>query len=272
MTKDAEIYVRRAMTAGHLDITDIVKLTEFFQKHSGLEVDGMPGPATLKLLNATPKPVESPSVAIPLEVVDRRAFAIQAHGPKREWRVTDRKWSEVTGTCLHQTACILGENPARWDTAGCHIGITRSGKIIWLHDFDREVAHANGFNSQTVGIEVDGLFAGIEGDPKTVWDNPGTAVREVAQSPTDAQIESLKIAVRWIAAEVAAKSGVPMKALVAHRQSSDTRRNDPGSAIWAVAIELMKELKLSDGGPKFKIGDGLPIPEAWDPSRKGIPY
>lgn len=272
MTKEAEEFVRRALTAGHLDITDIVKLTEFYQKGNGLVVDGKPGPKTLGLLNALPKVATPSSVEVPIEVIDRREFAIQAHGPKRGWRVTDRKWSEVTGVCLHQTACILGENPSRWDSVGAHIGITRSGKIIWLHDFDREVAHANGFNSQTVGIEVDGLFAGIEGDPKTVWDNPGTAIREVAQSPTDAQLESLKIAVRWIAAEVAAKSGVPMKALVAHRQSSDTRRNDPGSAVWAVALELMKELKLSDGGPKFKIGDGLPIPEAWDPSRKGIPY
>lgn len=272
MTKDAEEFVRRALTAGHLDITDIVKLTEFYQRNSGLPVDGKPGPKTLAQLNALARVATPSSVEVPSQVIDRRKFAIQAHGPEREWQVTDRKWSEVTGTCLHQTACVLGENPSRWDSVGAHIGITRSGKIIWLHDFDREVAHGNGFNAQTVGIEVDGLFAGIEGDSKTVWDNPGTVVHEVAQTLTPAQAESLKVAVRWIAAEIAAKSGTPMRALVAHRQSSESRRNDPGSAIWAVALELMKELKLSDGGPKFKIGSGSPIPEAWDPTRKGIPY
>ena len=110
---------------------------------------------------------------------DRRKTAAQGHGPKQAWRVGSRPWSKVTGICLHQTACVLGERPERWDTVGAHIGITRSGKVIWLHDFNRIVAHGNGWNAGTVGIEIDGLYAGVEGDASTVWNDPSTARREV---------------------------------------------------------------------------------------------
>ena len=38
---------------------------------------------------------------------------------------------------------------------------------------------------------------------------------------------------------------------------------------------MLQELGLSDGGPGFALVNqdgGYPIPEAWNPSRKGIPY
>lgn len=211
-------------------------------------------------------------MSVPPGVVDRRKTAIQAHGPNREWPVYDRPWSKVTGACLHQTACMLGERAERWDTAGAHLGITRAGQIIWLHDFTKVVAAANGWNAQCVSIEVDGLFAGIEGDPRTLWDDPSTAIREAEMHPTQPQIDALFVAVRWIAGDVLEHSGKPLHALVAHRQSSASRRDDPGSAIWKAAAPLMLELQLTDGGPGFKLDDGYAIPEAWDPTRRGIKY
>ncbi len=209
---------------------------------------------------------------IGVEFYDRRKFAAQAHGPEREWRVRSRPWRQVTGTCLHQTACLLGERLERYDTVGAHVAITRGRKVIWLHDFDREVAAANGWNAGTVSIEIDGLYAGVEGDISTVWDDPSTTHREQPMALPPGVGDVGQRVVRWIHDRVNARGG-RHRVLVAHRQSSESRQSDPGEAPWkAIALPLHAELGLSDGGVGFKIGDGRPIPEAWDPRCKGVRY
>lgn len=205
-------------------------------------------------------------VTDPPSLVDLRPIATRTHVYGR------RSWGNTRGVTLHQTACVLGEREQRWANVGAHVGITRGGKILWLHDLDALVVHGNGFNTQCVGIEIDGLYAGVEGDASTVWDDPDTRTRDVGLAPSPVQLEAARQAVRWIAATIAA-GGSKLHALVAHRQAVDSRRNDPGSAIWkAVALPLIAELGLTDGGPGFKIGTGYAIPEAWDPSRTGIKY
>jgi len=215
----------------------------------------------------------TPAPSMPgVEFHDRRKTAAQAHGPGGKWKVRDRPWAQVTGICLHQTACVLGERPERWDTVGAHVGVTRSGKVIWLHDFNRLVVHGNGWNAGTVGIEIDGLYAGVDGDPSTVWDDPSTPTRERGLALTSETVMASKQTIRWIDDTLTGR-GADCRALVAHRQSSSTRRNDPGSAIWKeVALAMSAELGLTDGGKGFKLNDGYPIPEAWDPRRVGIKY
>jgi len=88
---------------------------------------------------------------------DRREHA----APK--YPTSARPWSKVTGICLHQTACHMGERLERYNTIGAHFVVTRSGKVLWMHGLERLVVHGNGWNNQTVGIEIDGLYAGIEG-------------------------------------------------------------------------------------------------------------
>jgi N-acetyl-anhydromuramyl-L-alanine amidase AmpD len=185
----------------------------------------------------------------------------------RSQRKGARPWRKVTGVCLHQTACLLGERPARWDTVGAHLGITRGGQVILLHPFDRVVWHGNGFNAQTVGIEIDGLYAGLEGVPRTVWNDPSTPHREQGMDLPEVQADAARQVIRWICAEVEANGG-KVSALVAHRQSSESRQSDPGSAIWQrVALPIAAELGLSDGGDGFKLGDGRAIPREWDLAR-----
>jgi hypothetical protein len=218
------------------------------------------------LMPVEPAPTPAP---VPMEIpkirLDRRTTAHLNYTP------ATRPWKSVTGICLHQTACLLGERPARWDTVGAHIGVTRSGRVIWLHDFDRIVWHGNRWNAGTVGIEIDGLYEGVKGNPKTVWDDPSTATHEQGMIATPEAIEATKQTIRWICS-VVAENGGAVKALVAHRQSSMNRRNDPGSELWqAVALPLHAELKLNDGGVGFTVG-GLPIPEEWDPRCRGIKY
>jgi N-acetyl-anhydromuramyl-L-alanine amidase AmpD len=182
-----------------------------------------------------------------------------------------RAWSGITGITLHQTACVLGERPQRWGTVGAHVGITREGRVIWMHDFTQLVVHANGFNRTTIGIEMEGTYAGIEGDDRTFW-RPADEPTRQPQSPTPQLVEAAKSAVRWIRDEVARHNG-RIELLVAHRQASRDRQSDPGSALWQqVAMPLHTELHLSDGGAGYRIGDGMAIPERWDPSRSGVRY
>jgi len=184
-----------------------------------------------------------------------------------------RAWKQVTGIVLHQTAVVLGEKPARWATVGAHLGVTRGGQVIWMHDFEKIVWHGNNFNGFTVGIEMDGTYAGIEGDDRTFW-RPKTEPNRAAQLPTDALVDAAQATVRWICAEVA-RHGGRVERLLAHRQSSKERQSDPGSALWKrVARPLLtaKDLGLTDGGPGYKVGTGYPIPEAWDETRTGEKY
>lgn len=220
---------------------------------------------------ASPRPQPVAPKLPGTEFHDRRRYATQGHGEGGKWKVRGRTWQDVRGICLHQTACLLGERPERWDTVGAHIGITRGGRVMWLHGFNRVVCHGNGWNAQTVGIEIDGLYAGIQGDDSTVWDDPSTRTQERGMSITPESVLAAREVIRWICSETAAAGGA-INVLVAHRQSSKSRRNDPGSAIWQeVALPMHAELGLKDGGYGFEIG-GLPIPAAWDKSKTGIPY
>jgi hypothetical protein len=196
---------------------------------------------------------------------DIRSSASQKHVFGR------RPWMTIKGITLHQTACLLGEKAARWGTVGAHVGVTREGRVIWMHDFDQLVVHANGFNKSTIGIEMDGMYAGVEGEDRTFWRRANEPDRQ-PQTPTPALVEAAKAAVRWIRNEVA-RNGGRIELLLAHRQASRDRQSDPGSALWQkVAMPLHDELGLSDGGAGYRIGDGYAIPEPWDSSRTGVRY
>jgi N-acetyl-anhydromuramyl-L-alanine amidase AmpD len=182
-----------------------------------------------------------------------------------------RAWGQVTGITLHQTACVLGERPQRWSTVVAHLGVTRGGQVCWMHDFEKIVWHGNGFNNRMIGIEMDGTYAGIEGDDRTFW-RPSDEPDRKPQTPTIELVDAAKATVRWICQQVA-RHGGRIEQLVAHRQASNQRQSDPGSALWKqVAMPLHAELGLSDGGPGFIVGNGYPIPEKWDPSRVGVKY
>lgn len=199
------------------------------------------------------------------------------------WRRGVRPWSQITGITLHQTGCgPMGEKPERWakhpsaiDENGryvytalkAHVGITPQGRIYHIHPFTAFGWHAQSFSHNTIGFEIDGTFEGIQGDIKT-WPKGGK--KPCHLSP--AQEAAVKDAIRYVA-KVLGRYGSTLKNLFAHRQATNDRQPDPGSEIWKkIAIPMMKELNLSDGGPGFVQGKGMPIPEAWDPSRVGIAY
>lgn len=259
---------------GDLGDESLGALGFFLRDHKGAPLDGHHGGVVsdneLALVAAA---IEAKAHNYTFPVIPAADFYDNRDRAGRAGVYGRRSWKDVTGICLHQTACVLGERPGRWDNVNCHVGVTRAGKAIWLHDFTDVVAHGNGWNNRCVGIEMDGLYAGVDGDPSTVWNDPTTPQGEVGQVPTPELVATSLEVVRWIC-HVVKSHGGEIKYLVAHRQSSQNRRDDPGSALWkAVALPLHAELGLTDGYPgTLKIGDGYAIPESWDPSRAGVRY
>lgn len=190
----------------------------------------------------------------------------------RSVSVPYRPWSAVTAVVLHQTASKIGEKPASWHGVPIHFCITRAGKIIQLYDLTEVCNHANGLNRRSVGIEIDGWYAGIEGRPETLWQPKNQPIpRQPMDLPT-AQADAAKAVVQWIVNTVQANGG-EVTHIHPHRQSSKDRQSDPGSLIWqTVGLWAQNTLGLADGGAAFTVGDGLTIPEAWDARYVGNRY
>jgi hypothetical protein len=77
--------------------------------------------------------------------------------------------------------------------------------------------------------------------------------------------------VRWIRDDANGR-GANIRVLVAHRQSSATRRADPGQEICRdVLVPAAAETGLEFASDAV-LGDGKPCPEQWDARRKGVRY
>lgn len=195
------------------------------------------------------------------------------NGKRKHWirdgRVVERRPEDIDTIVLHQTACVFGkrqDQPTRHHRAlgvACHALAFNDGVVVLPNPLRWYVQHGNGFNACSLGLEVEGIFPGIAGDPKTLPKGAG------AETPlTDVLLLTARLAVRVLIDE-ARREGITIRRIVAHRQSSATRRADPGSALWkAVVLEhavpvlgLRTEpdlvLVAKNGRP------GRPIPAAW---------
>lgn len=194
----------------------------------------------------------------------------------RPWR----KWTDLTGITLHQTATLIGEKVERWQSVHAHFGVSRAGMIVQMYELTEVVNHGNGLNATDVGIEIDGWFPGVEGKPNTLWQPKDGPPRE-PMTPTPEQIEGTRHLIEWICAITKANGGA-VRYIHAHRQASKDRQSDPGSRIWAdIGIWAQNRLDLKDGGMRdgqyvagssFVTGTGLVIPEAWDSRYDGNRY
>ncbi len=203
-----------------------------------------------------------------LNIIDERANHPHAG---RSVSMPYRPWANITAVVLHQTAAKMGENPSSWHSVPIHFGVTREGKIIQLYDLTEVCNHANGFNRRSVGIEIDGWYAGVEGQPNTLWQPNAQAKRQPMDLPS-VQANAVKETVQWILNTVAANGG-KVTHIHPHRQSSRDRQSDPGSLIWqTIGLWAQQHLNLSDGGAAFTVGDGLTIPQAWDARYVGNQY
>ena len=201
----------------------------------------------------------------------------EKHALDRRGRVVSRDPRKVTGITLHQTACVFGKAPGQPDRFHRALGV---GAHVTCFGRDRVIAvanpllwyvyHGNGFNSEDVGLEVEGRFAGLLDDPKTVEREDLLSSWGGTMDPvTPADVETACEALAWIVAEMK-RLGCTPRYLHAHRQSSDTRRSDPGEGLWKPIVSFARNelgLATQDGRvlKTTKGKSGRPIPKEWDP-------
>lgn len=205
-------------------------------------------------------------------------------GPFKRYRalpngkVLVRAPETVTGIVVHQTACHFGPaaDPARRHDRAHDIPIHavafRDGVVALPYPLTWDLYHGNQLNARSLGLEVEGLFAGVEGTDHAPVHDAGGRGDLVAPHPggTDGLepllLETAKRALRELV-ERGRALGMPIEKVWAHRQSSATRRPDPGELLWThlvlgyavPVLGLRTEVDLV-------VGDGRPVPKEWDPS------
>lgn len=237
-------------------------------------------------LGATPvappdiEPVPPDENSVVVEIVDLRS---EQSDPSPKSKVSGghtvlRAPRTVTGITLHQTGTPFGVSQQQINAAdgdadlarqrrslkvACHSMAWRKGYVVWTNNLDRYIYHGNGQNSATLGIEVEGRYAGLESKrEKTTWGGE-------AQDLTKEVIMAGRAAVRLMVEE-GRKLGMPIEYIYAHRQSSATRVSDPGEALWkAIVVEYAVPVLKLKTDPGRTWGDGKTVPTEWDPDGVG---
>lgn len=192
-------------------------------------------------------------------------------------KVTLRDMSKVDTIVIHQTACTFGKGawPSRHHRAlgvACHNLAFRDGVVVRANPVEWYVYHGNGFNARSCGLEIEGSYPGLMDDPDTPrredfathWgdDSKMTPVTELV-------VETARLGLADLLKRMI-KAGADPKYIVAHRQSSRTRRSDPGEELWKrIVLEYaVPELELQTR-PDLVLGKGYTIPRDWDPAGSG---
>lgn len=191
----------------------------------------------------------------------------------------------ITTVAVHQTAVEFGVSARsvrasngdvelararRSLDVACHTMAFRKGYFAVSHPLLAYVNHAGRFNPFSLGLEIDGRYPGLMDDVSTVaredldstW---GGAPTEL----TDKTVAAACAALEWML-ERGLSLGMPIRYVVAHRQSSDNRRSDPGEEIWQ---RVVREFAVDVLGLTAKLDspwrEGRPVPVAWDPNGIG---
>ncbi len=150
-------------------------------------------------------------------------------------------------------------DPSSYLKTGAHFCIMLDGRIIQLHPLSRMIWHGNCLSPRSVAVEFEGNFPSIKGK----WWYPtekktGKKIKINEDKPTRVQYDSGKFLSGYL------KIVLGTTHIFAHRQSSDSRENDPGPDIWYnVGQWSIDNLGMTDGGPTFKCGSGNPILPEW---------
>ncbi len=229
-----------------------------FQQRENLPVTGVIGPDTQQALVAATRnqtqPTDQefpwlPSIfpsLFPAQIEDRTAF-----GLKENRKGKPREMSKVYALVLHQTAFSRGNDTTKYDRIPVHFVIVPNGKIIQLHPLSAYLWSSNGFNSGSVAVEFVGNFPNTKGK---CWEAKKFGCHKLTQE----QINSGRALIRHLI------NTMGLTHVLAHRQSSGQRENDPGPDIWYhIGQWAVDNLGMKDGGPGFKVGSGKPIPDEW---------
>ncbi|HLM58291.1 MAG TPA: N-acetylmuramoyl-L-alanine amidase [Pyrinomonadaceae bacterium] len=181
------------------------------------------------------------------QIIDRTAFGTKTH------RKGTRDINTLTALVLHQTAFSRGNAADKYDNIPVHFVVTPDGKVVQLHPLAAYLWSSNGLNPRSVAVEFVGNFRDIRG-------NFYKPEKFGCHALTQAQIDAGRALIKYL------KTQMPkFQHVLAHRQSSDQRDNDPGPEVWYhVGQWALNNLGLRDGDrPNFTVGTGKPIPQEW---------
>lgn len=215
-----------------------------------------------------------------VEVIDVRdrpfSERIARKYKRRGGKPVVRDVSDVTGITIHQTAVKYSIRDYQIQAAGgdekmafanralkvaCHVMAFHDGFVVWTNPLDWYVHHGNGFNSFELGLEIDGNYPGLR-DGQTWNKKPATEI-------TDISIKAARAALELMVRE-GREMGMPIEYIHAHRQSSATRRSDPGELLWRhVVLNFAVPVLGLKTEPARTHGEGRPIPEEWDENGVG---
>lgn len=188
-----------------------------------------------------------------------------------------REQRTIDAVVLHQMACTLGGPTAekrhrRALRISAHASAFFDGTVVLPCDLRAYAYHADALNARSLGVEIEGLHPGLEDDPATVPDEAKrTTWGGEPDEVTPLLIETARSALTAIVTEARA-IGCPVRYVFAHRQSSPTRRSDPGQTLWReVGLWSVQALGLQ-AQPAATFAKtwkpwtaGKPIPREWDP-------
>jgi len=213
-----------------------------------------------------------------VEVYDLRDKAKNPHHKSKtvHGQTVRRAASKVVAITIHQTAVKFGIKSYQISAAGgdaklalarraynvaCHALAFHDGFISLAAPMRWYIYHANTLNRRSLGLEIDGNYPGLIGGR--------TNNNKTATTVTDNLIRAARMAVKLLMEE-GRKAGCPIEYIHAHRQSSKSRRADPGEALWRqVVLEYAVPVLGLKTQPEKTWGNGRPIPREWDPEGVG---
>ncbi len=188
-------------------------------------------------------------------VIEKSEITNNFRDPRKLWafvlhHMAFKRRSRITGQF---------SDPNSYLRTGAHFCILFDGRIIQLHPFSRFIWHAQCLSPRSVSVEFEGNFPDIKNKWWIGKDSTGK------DHPTQAQF----ISGRFLACYL--KIILNTTHILAHRQSSKDRLNDPGPDIWFnVGQWAINNLSLTDGGSDFYCGDGNPILPQWRTWNKSV--
>lgn len=205
--------------------------------------------------------------------IRHEAPARQTRSRVRGGKTVMRDPSTITGIVLHQVGMMLPITARQIKRSGgdrvlakarrmarmpVHGAASICGIAVLTRPLESYLYSANnGFNSTTLSVEFEGRYPGLDDG-------------SVPTSLVCAGVELLREIVREGRA-----LGMPLQWVYAHRQSSPSRRADPGEQLWRLMMPVAEDLGLK-ARPELRLrstskkapGWGRPIPVEWD--RDGV--
>lgn len=151
-----------------------------------------------------------------------------------------------------------------------HTVAFRRGFFVASHPLDVYLNAANRLNPRSCSLEIDGRYPGLSDDPTTLErEDLLTTWKGTPTELTDATVDAACRALKWMCEE-GRRVGIHFTRIAPHRISSDTRRSDPGEAIWRRVVLDYAEPELGlEVVRESPWRQGRDVPVEWDPNGIG---